>query len=280
MTKEKAEQLARSMNDRLRNLSKKNGIPFDTLLPYFLLERLAFRLVSDPALAKKLIFKGGFIALRVYDSPRVTVDLDALLKEGNLKTIQKTVIEQAETDFGDAVWFRSEGTQDLVTLGEYGGLRVLFRCGIGGAPKKASLARLLHLDLGVGDPVVPSAREIATPFLLGGGELSWSVYPLETICSEKLHTLIARGSANSRAKDVFDLNLFLPRCDAKQLRQSLLATFKYRGDEFPEDFVKAIREIDTRILKTGWKSAVAGLAESSSFEEAFDTLLRLLPTKL
>ena len=279
MTKEN-EKRVRSLSDRLKNLSKKLAIPFETLLPYFLLERLAVRLVSDPTLATKLVFKGGFIGLRVYDSPRVTVDLDALLKSGDLKTIQKSVVERAEANSEDGVWFRFQSTQDLQTLGEYGGLRILFRCGIGDIPKQIPRARILNLDIGVGDPVVPAARKATTAFLLGDGELSWSVYPIETICSEKLHTLIARGSTNSRAKDVFDLNLFLPKCDSAQLRKSLAATFKYRGDELPEDFVKALREIDTRILKTGWKSAVSGLSEATGFDEAFENLLKLLPKVL
>ncbi len=275
MTKEK-EKLARSIGDRLKNLSKKTAIPFETLLPYFLLERLAARLVTDPTLAAKLVFKGGFIGLRVYDSPRVTVDLDALLKKGDLKSIQSSVVERAETDVGDGVWFKFQGTQDLQTLGEYGGLRILFRCGIGDVPKQIARARLLNLDIGVGDPVVPAAQKTTTPFLLGDGELSWSVYPIETICSEKLHTLVVRGSANSRAKDVFDLNLFLPKCNPAHLKDSLAATFKYRGDEAPKDFVKVLHEIDTRILKTGWKSAVAGLPEALTFEDAFEGVLRIL----
>ncbi len=182
------EKLTRSINDRLKNVSKKTKIPFETLLPYFLLERLAVRLVNDAILADKLVFKGGFIGLRVYNSPRVTVDLDALLKKGNLKRLPGVVIARAEGDLNDGVWFRYQGTQDLKTLGEYGGLRLLFRCGIGTPPKQIARARLLNLDIGVGDPVVPEARKVSTPFLLGNGQLPWSIYPIETICSEKLNS--------------------------------------------------------------------------------------------
>lgn len=266
--------LARSVTDRLKNISKKNKIPFETLQPYFLLERLAIRLTNNSDLGRRLVFKGGYVGIRVYNSPRTTVDLDALLTHGKLDAIQKTIIKVAEEDIGDAVWFRFSATQNLETLGEYGGLRILFRCGIGEDPSSTTRARLLNLDIGVGDPVTPV--DVVTPALLGDGELSWQVYPIEVICAEKLQTLVARGSANSRSKDVYDLTLFLPRCDPKILKQALSKSFKYRGGEISVDLSAHVEKIDTRLLKIAWKSAVVGLDGVGNFDQAFKLLLNLI----
>ena len=96
----------------------------------FLIERLLARLVFDKALLKVLVFKGGYVGLRVYNSERYTVDLDALLLKADiLGTLVKT-ISAIETDIGDGAWFVYESQIDLKTQGEYGGIRQVFRGGI------------------------------------------------------------------------------------------------------------------------------------------------------
>lgn len=275
-TPKSLEQLGRSVTDRLRNQATKLQLPFESLLSYFLLERLTARLVADRTLAGRLVFKGGYVSLRVYRSPRYTTDLDALLKKGTLSAVQKPAVRCVETDLGDGVWFRFEGTQDLATQGEYGGLRLIFRSGIGEPPAKLERARAVHLDIGTGDPVVPAPQETTTPFLLGDGELSWSVYPVETICSEKLHTLLVRGDTNSRSKDVFDLNLLLPQCDPKLLRRALKDTFRYRGDDLPPNLHERAAALDVQRLKTGWRSATASVPNAGTFEDAWTALLAKL----
>ena len=69
--------------------------------------------------------------LRVYKSPRYTIDLDASLTGINLDQIKSIVIEAIEADSEDGTWYRFEKNIDLETQGEYGGLRFVFRAGIG-----------------------------------------------------------------------------------------------------------------------------------------------------
>ncbi len=132
----------------------------------------------------------------------------------------------AESDLKDGVWFRAEKTVDLKTQGEYGGLRIVLRTGIGEILKNLKKAQIVHFDIGKGDPVVPGPVDVETPFLLGGGSLSWRVYPVETTVAEKLHALIIRGSESSRSKDVFDLGLLLPKSVVASCRQPNGADFK------------------------------------------------------
>lgn len=266
------EDIARSISDRLSRLAKKQNASFEALQSAFLLERMAARLLADKSLAKALIFKGGFVSLRVYSSPRYTNDLDALLRRGRLETFRTEATAAIETNLQDGVWFQFEESVDLVTQGEYGGLRLTFRAGIGPRPAKLVKARRLNLDIGTGDAVTPAPVETTLPLLLAEGGLSWSVYPLETMCSEKLHALIARGSENSRSKDVFDLSLFLPKCSAKSLDAALKATFKARGDRPPERVVEALEQIDTSILKRGWKAAMTGIQNAPDFDACFTTV--------
>jgi hypothetical protein len=95
-----------------------------------LIERLVARLVADKKLCQHLVFKGGFVGLRVYGSPRYTIDLDALLVRANIDSTLERVKKRAEMDSGDSTWFRFESQTILTTQGEYGGIRQVYRVGI------------------------------------------------------------------------------------------------------------------------------------------------------
>ena len=267
---------ARSIGAKLSAVAKKLNVPYQKILTEFLLERLVVRLNGNPELSQYLIFKGGYVSLRVYDSPRYTIDLDALLKQGDLKLIAQSAQMAAEVSHDDAVWFRLEKTSDLKTQGEDVGLRLSFRAGIGEVLKDVRIAQLINLDIGKGDPITPPPVEIETPFILGGGYLSWKVYPAETIVSEKLHALLTRGDVNSRSKDIFDLNLLLPKCDPERLKKSLQQTFHYRGDKLPNEIIGTLKQIDRTLLKMGWISAIKDIVNAPSCDEAFDSLIKKL----
>jgi hypothetical protein len=216
-----------SIRQKLVDLSTEQGVPFPNLETAFLIERLVARLVSHEELRKVLVFKGGFVGLKVYDSPRYTVDLDALLLRANLEPTLKLTKTTAEVDLEDGVWFRFESQIDLTTQGEYGGIRQVFRAGIGEVMKNIKKAQAVNFDLGIGDPVTPKPVKTKIPALLDDGEISWSVYPIETMIAEKLHALIAIGNANSRSKDIHDLALFLPQAETKILREALQSVLHF-----------------------------------------------------
>ncbi len=120
---------------------------------------------------------------------------------------------------------------------------------------------------------VLSQQKKETPMLLSTDEeLSWSVYPVETIIAEKLHALISHGDQNSRSKDVHDLAIFLPKADASTLREAIKKCFEYRKTKIPINFSNALKELDTTRLEKGWACAVASVPSTPSFQSAFDTL--------
>ena len=112
-----------SVRQRLINLSVENGVPFQNLETAFILERLVARLTADAELQKHLVFRGGSVGLRVYNSARYTGDVDALIVKSDVESILKCAKRSAETDLNDCVWFRFEDQVDLGTQGEYGGVR-------------------------------------------------------------------------------------------------------------------------------------------------------------
>ncbi len=259
-----------SVRQKLVDLATKLDVPFQNVQTAFILERLVARLVADKKLAKHLVFKGGFVGLRVYNSKRYTIDLDALLVEANIKSTLALTQKNAEVDLADGVWFKFEDQIDLETQGEYGGVRQTYRAGIGEVLKNLNKAQTVHFDLGIGDPITPGPQKMEVPSLLPKGEdLSWSVYPIETICAEKIHALITHGNINSRSKDVHDLSVFLPKANAVTLGEALRKCFNFRQTEMPKSFSKKISAINTTSLQQGWLTATATVPSRRDFADAF-----------
>jgi len=266
-----------SIRQKIIDLSKMLGVEPRDLETVFMIERLVARLIADKKLASHLVFKGGFVGLKIYGSARYTIDLDALLIKSNIDEALEKVKQQAEIDLNDGVWFRFEGQTDLATQGEYGGIRHSYRAGIGEVLKNIKKAQVIHFDLGVGDPVTPGPQKEQTPSLLSGNdEISWSVYPIETICAEKLHALISHGDQNSRSKDVHDLAVFLPKVDGPTLKKALKRSFDFRSTDLPKSFHIEIKNINTDRLERGWASAVDSMPKAMSFKTAFEKVVQLI----
>lgn len=264
--------LARSISAKLSSLSKEKAIPYQNLLTTFLLERLLARIIADRKLAQSLVFKGGYVGLRVYESSRYTIDLDALLLKADVDSTLKRSAEAIESDIGDGTWFILDSQIDLKTQGEYGGIRQTFRTGIGEKPKSVLRAQIINFDIGIGDPVTPGPVKTKTELLLGEGELTWLVYPIETIVAEKLQTLVDRGGNSSRAKDIYDLQYYLPKANTKLLKDAIKKCFKFRGTPIPDDLPNFLSNMDLSLLKRGWKSATASLKDAPDFQNAFQKI--------
>jgi len=266
-----------SIRQKLINLSVEIGVPFQNLETAFILERLVARLTADAELQTHLVFKGGFVGLKVYNSARYTVDVDALVVQADVGSILKRAKWCAESDLGDGVWFRFENQIDLATQGEYGGIRQTYRSGIGEVLNNLNKAQVVHFDVGIGDPVTPGPMSTETnSLIIPDCNLSWLVYPIETIIAEKMHALISHGDINSRSKDVYDLAFLLPKADADILGQALKRCFEFRETELPDSFTTILKSMDTKSLQRGWISATASVPDKPEFQSTFETLMRLI----
>ena len=269
-----------SVRKKLSNLAQKLKVPYRNVETVFLIERLVARLVADKKLSQHLVFKGGFVGLRVYDSPRYTIDLDALLIKANTDSTLELVKQRAEMDSDDGTWFRFESQINLTTQGEYGGIRQVYRVGIGEILPDIKRAQAINFDLGIGDPVTPGPQKVETPSYFPQNEdISWAVYPIETICAEKLHALLIHGDANSRSKDVHDLSVFLPKADGETLGTALKRCFEFRETELPKKISTEIKKINTYRLEQGWSNSVSTVANAPDFKAAFGAVLKNM-TKL
>lgn len=94
----------------------------------------------------------------------------------------------------------------------------------------------IQLDIGAGDLVNAVPHHFRALHYRGKpifeGEISLLVYPIETIFSEKLETIVSKGAVNSRMKDYHDALLIVRSphlLDNQKTGEAIRATFKNRG---------------------------------------------------
>lgn len=258
---------ARAVTEALKKISKNQpGHSFNELRVVVALERAVARLERHPRLKSHLIFKGGFVLLKTIETQRFTRDVDALAFEISKQDVPQHVLDALSQDLDDGVWFGDVQVKDLVDQGAYGGIRFDCAYQLGEPPHEVEKIKKLsrvHIDVGFGDELTePPRKDEMSSILSIFDPISWKVYPFETILAEKLETVLSRASANSRAKDIYDLVLLFSRCsNASQVWNSIKATFDARGTAIPSSFFEAAKQIDLRQLRVSWPGLQLGEQE-------------------
>lgn len=63
----------------------------------------------------------------------------------------------------------------------------------------------LKIDVSTGDIITPDAVEYSYKLMFEDRTISIWTYNLETLLGEKLETIMARGTANTRMRDFYDI---------------------------------------------------------------------------
>lgn len=271
------EKQAGDIRRNLSEISKQLGVDYKHIETEFLLERFLARITSEKYLLDHIVFKGGFVGMKIYESKRYTSDIDATLSRTSVEKITQLVKESVEKSDDDGVWFQYESQSEIEAQGGYGGVRFSFRGGIGKQPENTIRSQSIHFDIGIGNPMtIPPNQIKIKPLLPKYEEIQWRVYPIETIIAEKLHAMVARGSFNSRSKDFYDLSIFLEKANKTLVHESIHKCFGFRKTEIPRSFSDFARSLDTEIIERGWKRALLSQKDAPSFQDTFNKLLREL----
>lgn len=223
-----------SIKAKLKNLAVREGKQFDYLLTLYLIERSLYRL-SVSEYADKFVLKGGLLLYTILDEKaRATKDIDMLARQinntlDNVENIFKSIYS-IETD--DAIQF------DLSTLtverikedADYEGVRVKVTAFLDRTKK------VLQMDIGFGDVIVPEATQIEYPSLLDMDRPVVKAYSIESVIAEKFQAMIYLAEVNSRMKDFYDICSIseLYNFDGAILREAIENTFVRRQTSLPE----------------------------------------------
>jgi len=184
----------------LRKVAREARRPTDEIIQIYALEGLVERITRSPH-AERLVLKGGML-LAAFDVRRPTRDIDLAGQRmtGDVAHVLAIIQEIASTSIEDGLSFdaASATAEAIRDEDRYGGVRVALTGGL------ATAQIVLNVDVNIGDPIVPIARPLPVPRLLGGSLLAWS-YPLTMVLAEKLVTAMERRTLSTRWRDFVDI---------------------------------------------------------------------------
>jgi predicted nucleotidyltransferase component of viral defense system len=252
-----------SIRQRLLNLTRAGGPPFNILLTRYVLERLLYRLTLTPH-ADRFVLKGAMLVTTWFPDPhRQTRDLD-LLGFGNPAPDAMLAVfrEVCAVQVDDGVEIDAAGLRvDLIREAlEYGGLRFRTTATIAGARIN------IIVDIGFGDATEPGIEEVDLPVLLDQPAPRLKAYARETVIAEKFQAMVVLGRANSRYKDFYDL-WALSRAytfAGDRLARAIRATFDRRRTDIPATPPDALTAgfANDPMKRRQWASFIEDLASS------------------
>ncbi len=265
----------------LNELAKERKEDPNRIKAIYALERIVARLEIMPKLSASLVYKGGYVLYKTTNTKRLTRDVDALAHEISPEEAIILTKDALAKNLKDDIFFYDLKIKKLETTGDYGGLRVDVAFAISDSNvKKDKIKKLsrVHFDIGFGEYLPDRKYKDLMSLVLEkpGLEVSWSTLPLEYIFAEKFQTLVLRGSANSRAKDIYDMwFISKEKVSLKKLKIAIARVFNERKTELPNSFYKYVRDLDLTILRSSWRS-VTLVETEASFDEIIDDLIQFL----
>ena len=195
----------KQLKDWLRNKELSDGIPSNTLLNYYMMERFLER-ISISEYSDNFIFKGGFlISSMIGTNLRSTLDIDATLK--GIPVSEKTIIEIINNiisiELDDNTSWKVVNIKSIHSGGKYEDFRITLEA------KFFNIKEFIKIDLTTGDVVIPREIEYSYNLMFEDKSINIKAYHLYTILAEKIETVLSRNIANTRAKDFYDIYVLI-----------------------------------------------------------------------
>ncbi|MEA5446686.1 nucleotidyl transferase AbiEii/AbiGii toxin family protein [Gammaproteobacteria bacterium AB-CW1] len=262
---------AASVRQRLLNLSREQGRPFQEVLQFYVMERFLYRL-SQSGEAERFILKGALM-LQVWEAPqsRPTMDIDMLGHADNDPNKQleriRSVLRTETVD--DGLIFDSNGLQaETITKdANYQGIRIRGQAHLDGARVS------LQIDIGFGDAIVPEPRRMSYPALLDFPAPVLLCYSRESTIAEKFQAMVALGPLNSRMKDFYDIWLLSRQFEFEldTLAEAIRTTFGRRDTRLPSQPI--FSEGFASDKKQQWRAFLRRLGDDVPVERDFASVL-------
>jgi len=245
---------ATQLKAKVRNLSGGDSQKAQTLIRNFIMERFLERIALSPY-RNNFILKGGMLVAAVVGlDTRATMDIDTTVKSLNLskENAVKIVQDIIEVDIPDGVQFRITKVTDIMEEHDYPGIRFMLEASLD------KMRQAIKIDISTGDIITPGAVEYSYNLMFEERAISLWTYNLETLLAEKLETIMARGTANTRMRDFYDIHVISNQesFDRDVLKKAFLATSDKRNTtvQIP-DFRSILSTVEAdETLKKQWES--------------------------
>ena len=212
---------SRQLKALVRNLTKGDSLQAQIIMRNYVMERFLER-ISLSKYRNNFILKGGMlVSAMVGLDTRSTMDIDTTIKNMPLsvENAREMIEEIIAVPIDDGMTFSIKSVGEIMDEAEYTGVRVNLEATL------ETMRTPLKVDISTGDIITP--REVLYTFKLMFEERTIS------ILAYNLETVIARGVANTRLRDYYDLyilqNEYTHAISMEQFKAAFLATCKKRN---------------------------------------------------
>lgn len=217
------------LKGRIRNLAQKYHADPRILIRIYMMERFLER-VSVSHYKDNFIIKGGILVTSLIGvALRSTMDVDTTVKNLNLSDddIQIVIKEICSIDLQDGMTFEVKQISQIMDEMEYPGIRISLTAFLGKMPVP------MKIDISTGDAITPKEVQYQYKLLLEDRSIPIWTYNLETLLAEKLQTVLARGTLNTRMRDFYDIHelfqIYYDKIDISTLKRAFQATCTKRN---------------------------------------------------
>ena len=191
---------------------------------------------------------------------RTTMDIDTTVRMLSLTKDKAIEVITAiiKVNLDDGISYEIKKVEDIMEEHDYSGVRFTV------AAMLEKLRDTIKIDISTGDEITPAAIEFSYPTMFGDERLCIWSYNLETVLAEKLETVIARSTLNTRMRDFYDIHiLWSEKADIiniDTLRRAIINVARKRGTiELFDNTDEILRDIvESDYLRNNWSNYKRG----------------------
>ncbi|HIY82401.1 nucleotidyl transferase AbiEii/AbiGii toxin family protein [Rubneribacter sp.] len=191
----------RRVKDLIKNLAKGDSGRAQLLQRRYAMERFLER-ITESIYRENLVLKGGMLVTSMLGvGERMTRDTDVTMQDKRLdvESAVSMAREIAAIPLEDGMSFSVGDAYEIMEDSEYGGVRIEMKAHLG----KTEIP--MKVDISTGDALTPSAVSYAYRLLLEDRTIDILAYNVETVLAEKIETMLARSTLNTRMRDFYDM---------------------------------------------------------------------------
>lgn len=271
----------KQLKDTIRNSENKLNLPPNTLINYYMMERFLCR-INKSRYSDNFVIKGGFLLSSIIGiDMRSTMDIDATVKgiPINSDTITNIIDEIIQINLEDNITFEIEKISTIHEEGDYEDFRATLIANF------FNMKVPIKVDITTGDVIFPMEIDYNYSLLFTDKTLSIKAYPILTILSEKIESIIVRNVLNTRARDFYDIYVLLkqnPEINIDELKTAIDKKAEERKTkDYIENILKYFEDIkSSKELEEVWVNFCKkkSYAKDIPWEDIIDSLDKLFKT--
>lgn len=270
---------AKQLKDKVRNLSGGDSNKAQMLIRNYMMERFLERITLS-RFRNNFILKGGMLVAAIVGlETRATMDIDTTVKALPLDSAQTRAIvdEIISIEIDDGVHFSISKESNIMEEHDYPGLRYILDVTLD------RMQEIIKIDISTGDIITPGAVEYSFKLMFEDRRIFLWTYNLETVLGEKLETMMARGTANTRMRDFYDVFVLYRQEKAGLNEATLTSAFTATSEKrntiaLIPDLLRILQEVyESLEMRSSWESYKRNnyYVEGLSWNEAMEAVMEL-----